>query len=163
MRRKKVFVTLLLMLTLFLPSQTVFAGIKVSDDGKPVFISSHMMGGDVIRQPNGNSSLNTIITGFAGNSFPLQVRFKTLTTFIATARYESPISTIVLTNDTGKETLSRYNFTMFLNRPGAMYTQVVDWKISFPTEGFYAFNIFVDGALVGYYPFYVWTNGIVIK
>lgn len=163
MKRRKLFIALFAILILLLSSQAVFAGIKVSNDDKPVFISSHMMGGEVFRQPNGNSSLNGIATGFAGERFPLQVRFKTLTTFVATARYESPISTIILTNYSGKDTLAKFDFNMFLARPGAINTQIVDWKISFPEEGFYAFNIFVDGTLVGYYPFYVWTNGITIK
>lgn len=163
MQRKRFLIALVLIITLLLSSQVVFASIKVLNGDKPVFVSSHIMGSEVIRQPNGVSSLGGIITGFAGNSFPLQARFKTLTTFIATARYQSPASSFVLTDDTGKQTLARYDFNMFLDRPGAMYTQLIDWKIKFPAEGFYAFNVFVDGALVGYYPFYVWTNGMVIK
>lgn len=161
--KRTLFIALFFTLTLFISSQAVFAGIKVSNDDKPVFISSHMMGGEVFQQPNGVSTLSGIATGFAGDRFPLNVRFKTLTTFVATARYDSPASTIILTNYTGKQILTKYDFNMFLARPGAINTQIVDWKITFPEEGFYAFNIFVDGTLVGYYPFYVWTNGVVIK
>jgi len=139
------------------------AGIKVSLQDKPVFISSHMMGASVIRHPNGMSSLDGIITGFAGSQFPLPTRFKTLTNFIATGRYESHQSTVILTNDTGKEALARYDFAMSFPRPGTLFTQIIDWQINFPQEGFYAFNIFVDGTLVGYYPFYVWRTGVEIK
>lgn len=162
MQHKK-FLVALVLLFILLSSQIAFAGIKVNNEDKPVFISSHMMGAEVIQQPNGVSSLGGIITGFAGNHFPLPTRFKTLTTFIATGRYDSPLSSFILTNDTGKETLARYDFQMFFARPGTMSTQIVDWKINFPAEGFYALNVFVDGTLVGYYPFYVWTNGMVIK
>ncbi|MGI6092318.1 MAG: hypothetical protein GX348_02145 [Veillonellaceae bacterium] len=160
---RKIIIALFLTLTILLSSQVAFAGIKVSNDDKPVFVSSHMMGGEVFQQPNGVSTLSGIATGFAGDRFPLNVRFKTLTTFVATARYESPESTIILTDYSGKKILTKCDFYMFLARPGALDTKIIDWNITFPEEGFYAFNIFVDGTLVGYYPFYVWTKGVVIK
>ncbi|MEG6586673.1 DUF6941 family protein [Dendrosporobacter sp. 1207_IL3150] len=162
MRRRRAFFVLIVIITL-LCSSHAYAGIKVTSGDKPVFISSHMMGTEVIRERNGMASLSGLITGFGVSQFPFQVRFKTLTNFIGTARYDSPISSLVLTDETGKETVARYDFNMFLDRPGATYSQVIDWKVTFKSEGFYAYNVFVDGTLVGYYPFYVWTNGININ
>lgn len=163
MQRKTISFIVLLTISLLLFPQAVFAGVKVTTDDKPVYVTSHMLGSELIQHPNGSTSLENIITGFVADKYPLQAQFKTLTSFVSTARYESPVTTIMITNDSGKEILAKYDFNMLLARPGSIYNQIVNWKVSFPAEGFYAFNIFVDGTLVGYYPFYIWTKGIVIK
>lgn len=161
--KQKIIVFTVLMLILLVSTPAAFASIKVMTEDKPVFISSHMMGSDIIKHANGMTSLDNILMGFAGMRFPLEAKFKTLTTFTATASYESPVSTVLITNYSGKINLARYDFSMMFNGPGSMHTQAIEWKISFPEEGFYAFNIFVDGALVGYYPFYVWQQGIILQ
>lgn len=138
--------------------QIANAGVRVSNNDSPIFISSHVMGGQVIQYPNGNYSMMGLITGFAVDKFPYNVAFQTSTNFISTIRYKPALSAIVLSDASGKATISRYEFDMKFERAGAVNTQIVDWKISFPVEGFYAYNIFIDGVLVGYYPFYVWLR-----
>ncbi|MCX7780499.1 MAG: hypothetical protein N2491_06230 [Negativicutes bacterium] len=156
--------TIVILLMILLCSiQHAAAGIKVASGDIPVYVSGHVMGGQVVRHANGLHSMNGVITGFAANQFPVEVIFKTMTSFVATARFQPAICSIVLADDTGKKTISRYDFNLTFERPGTTSVMIVDWKVKFPAEGFYAFNVFIDGVLVGYNPFYVWTDGMVIK
>lgn len=155
MIKKKKFVTFALFLVMFISTQRAFGEIKVVNGDCPVFITSHMIGGQVVQYPNGMYSMMGVITGFAAEKFPSNISFKTLTNFSSVARYQPVLAALVLSDGTGKNNLGRYEFESKFDRPGSMYTQIVDWKVSFPTEGFYAFNVFVDGKLVGYYPLYV--------
>ena len=155
MLKARTLFTLLLLLFLLASAQTSYAGIKVTKDDCPVFISIHEMGDQVIQYPKGSYSMMGLATGFLADKFPLNVNFKTLTTFVSVSRYQPTISAMVLSDSTGKTSMGRTEFDMKFARPGTMYTQLVDWKAVFPAEGFYAINIFVDGTLVGYYPFYV--------
>ncbi len=155
MQRKRNVIHFLVSILVLFFVQTAWAGVKVVQDDCPVFIANNVMGGQVVQHPNGMYSMMGVITGFTANEFPLNVTFKTLTNFISVARYKPVTSALVLTDGSGKNNMSRYEFEMKFDRMGAMYTQIVDWKSNFPSEGFYALNVFVDGTLVGYYPFYV--------
>jgi hypothetical protein len=155
MLKKRNYITLFVVLLLLFSMQIAWAGIKVAKDNCPVFVSSHEMGDQVIQYPRGMYSIMGLTTGFITDRFPVNVTFKTLTNFISVARYQPVINSLVLTDSSGKNNMGRYEFDMKFDRSGSLYTQVVDWKVSFPIEGFYAINIFVDGTLVGYYPFYV--------
>ena len=156
--RKRNVVSFIVVLLLLFSVQIACAGIQVVKDDCPVFVASNVMGTQVVQYPNGIYSMMGLVTGFTADKFPLDVNFKTLTNFIAAARYKPVTSSLVLTDSSGKNNISRYEFEMKFDRAGSMYTQIVDWKITFPAEGFYAFNVFVDGALVGYFPFYVWNK-----
>lgn len=153
--RKRSSVIFIVILLLLFFTQIANAEIKIVNGDCPVFISSHVMGGQVAQYPNAMYSMMGVVTGFSADKFPINVAFKTMTNFTSVARYQPVLSAIVLTDGTGKNNMTRYEFASKFDRPGAMYTQIVDWKVSFPGEGFYAFNIFVDGKLVGYYPFFV--------
>ena len=158
MLKKKNVIQLVLVLFLLFPVQITWAGIKVVQDDCPVFVSSHVMGSQAVQYPNGMYSMMGLITGFAADQFPLDVSFKTLTNFIAVGRYQPITSALVLSDGSGKKNMARYEFEMNFDRGGTMYTQIIDWKITFPSEGFYSYNVFIDGILVGYYPFYVWAR-----
>ena len=158
MQGKKAIVIFVAALMLFSYVQSASAGIKVINGDCPVFISSHMMGSQVIPYPNGMNSMMGVLVGFSADKFPINVNFQTLTNFFSVARYQPVTSALVLTDSSGKNNLARYEFQMNFDRPGAVYNEMIDWKISLPSEGFYAFNVFVDGNLVGYYPFYVWST-----
>lgn len=147
---------ILLGLWLLLPPRGGYAAIRV-DDG-PVFVSSHVMGNQVVQYQNGSRSLDGLLMGFTAAAFPARTVFSTSTNFVSTSQFRSVANAMVLTDASGKANLCRYEFELFFPRSGAMQNQIVQWKVSFPSEGFYAINIFVDGALVGYYPFYVWAK-----
>ncbi|KYZ76564.1 hypothetical protein AXX12_09040 [Anaerosporomusa subterranea] len=158
MLHKRSFLTILLGLFLLLLPQVSHASIKVITGDHPVFVSSHVMGNQVIQYQNGNRSLDGLIMGFAAAQFPAKVAFSTSTNFIATGQFQSVSNAMVLTDSLGKANLCRLEFDLKFPRAGAMQNQIVQWKVTFPTEGFYAINVFVDGTLVGYYPFYVWAK-----
>lgn len=152
MSLKRVVSLLLMFLLLFGSVQAANAGIKVENGDCPVYIANHQMGSQLVQNPNGSLTMHGLITGFSALKFPLDTYFRTMTTFVATRKYQTEYATIVLTDSTGKNKLASSDFKMIFEREGAPYVRVSDWKVSFPAAGFYAFNIFVDGTLVGYYP-----------
>lgn len=145
-------IRLLVFLGLIGCMQLAQAGIKVENGECPVYVASHQMGNQLVQNPNGSLSMHGLITGFATPQFPLEVRFRTMTTFVATRKYQTEYASIVLTDSTGKQKLAAIDFTMLFESGGTPYVRVSDWQVAFPAEGFYAFNVFVDGTLVGYYP-----------
>ena len=149
-------VPVLLAVVLMLGSvQAVNAEIKVENGDCPVYISNHQMGSQIVKDRNGNLSIYGLILGYVAPKFPLETSFKTIVTFSATRKYQTEYASIVLSDSLGKNKLANQDFKMFFQQEGMPYAQVSDWKVSFPKADFYAFNIFVDGKLVGYYPFYV--------
>lgn len=158
LNKRNFFLAILLGFLLLLLPQISQASIKVIAGDHPVFVSSHVMGNQIIQYQNGNRSLDGLIMGFTAAGFPAKTVFSTSTNFIATGKFGSVSNAMVLTDAAGKANLCRYEFDLNFPRAGAMQNQIVQWKVSFPNEGFYAINIFVDGALVGYYPFYVWAK-----
>lgn len=149
---KRIFSLVVLFYLLFGSAQAAYAGIKVENGDCPVYIANHQMGSQLVQNPNGSLSMHGLIPGFMAQKFPLDAYFRTMTTFVATRKYQTEYATIVLTDSTGKNKLATNDFKMVFEREGAPYVKVSDWKVSFPSAGFYAFNIFVDGTLVGYYP-----------
>jgi hypothetical protein len=141
-----------------LSTQVAFAGSKVDNEDCPVFISSQVMGKQVSQFTNGSTTVEGLITGFAATSFPVEVTFKTLTNFFSISRYQATASSMNLMDVTGKNSLCRYEFDMKFDQRGSIQNIIVDWKVKFPTEGLYAINIFIDGTLIGYFPFYVWAR-----
>lgn len=149
-------VAVAIMLVLLLGSvQAVHAEIKIENGDCPVYISNHQMGSHIVQNPNGSLSMHGLITGFAAPKFPLDTYFRTIITFSSTRKYQTEYASIVLSDSLGKNKLANHDFKMIFADEGIPYIQVSDWKVSFPKADFYAFNIFVDGKLVGYYPFYV--------
>jgi hypothetical protein len=155
---KQNFIIILLGFFLLLFPQISHASIKVVTGDNPVFVSSHVMGNQIVQYQNGNRALEGLIMGFTAAQFPAKTVFSTSTNFIATGKFQSVSNAMTLTDSLGKANLCRYEFNLNFPRAGAMQNQIVQWKVTFPNEGFYAINIFVDGALVGYYPFYVWAK-----
>lgn len=151
MKRKSILVFIVLWLTSMTMS-VAYAEIKVVNNECPVYVSSHIIGSDILPYPQGNCSVMGLITGFSGLQFPMDVEFKTLTVFTSLAHYRPMLSTLVLTDNTGKMVLNRYEFATKFDYAGASYTQIMSWKVRFPKPGIYAFNMFIDGILVGYYP-----------
>jgi hypothetical protein len=152
---KRVVLALILFFLLIISVQAAYAGIKVENGECPVYISHHQMGNQIVKDRNGSLSILGAITGFASPKFPVDVSFRTLTTFLAVRRYQTEYASMVLTDSSGRNKLVSCDFKMIFEQEGAPYVQIADWKVRFPAEGFYAFNIFVDGTLVGYYPFYI--------
>jgi hypothetical protein len=155
---KRSLLTILLGIFLLILPHVSHASIKVVTGDHPVFVSSHVMGNQIVQYQNGSRSLDGLIMGFTATGFPAKTAFSTSTNFIATGKFQSVSNAMVLTDAVGKTNLCRYEFDLNFPRAGAMQNQIVQWKVSFPNEGFYAINIFVDGTLVGYYPFYVWAK-----
>lgn len=157
LQKQRFFFILIISFWLLIVPQASHASIKVVSD-HPVFVSSHTMGNQIVQYQNGNRSFDNIIMGFTATGFPVKTIFSTSTNFISTAKFGSVANAMVLTDAAGKTTLCRYEFELNFPRAGAMQNQIVQWKVSFPSAGFYALNIFVDGTLVGYFPFYVWEK-----
>lgn len=151
MKRKSILVFIVFLLTAMNLS-VANAEIKVVNNECPVYVSSHIIGSDILPYPPGNCSVMGLITGFSGSQFPMDAQFKTVTVFTALAHYRPMLSTLVLTDNTGTIVLNRYEFAAKFDYVGASYTQIMSWKVRFPQPGIYAFNMFIDGILVGYYP-----------
>lgn len=152
---KQVRVIAFAVLLMLLFSQVSFAAVKVVANESPVFVSTHVMGKQIIQYQNGSRTMEGLAMGFSAPQFPANAVFSTSTDFVAVGKYQSVSNAMVLTDALGKNSLCRYEFNLNFPRAGAMLNQTIQWKVKFPSEGFYALNIFVDGNLVGYYPFFV--------
>ncbi|MDF2500649.1 MAG: hypothetical protein K0Q77_1363 [Anaerosporomusa subterranea] len=120
MLHKQNFIIILLGFFLLLFPQISHASIKVVTGDNPVFVSSHVMGNQIVQYQNGNRALEGLIMGFTAAQFPAKTVFSTSTNFIATGKFQSVSNAMTLTDSLGKANLCRYEFNLNFPRAGAM-------------------------------------------